>query len=494
MRVVTGGISHETSTFTPVQTTWESYYQRFFLRGPDIITTFRGTNTPFGGFIEGAEAHDFELIPTLFAEPHPSGPTPRLIFDVILMELLERIKAAGQIDGVLLDLHGSMVVGDLDEPDGLDDGEGHILTAVRQLVGPHVPILAQLDIHANVTPQMVAMADVLIGRETYPEIDMAGRGRECADVLVRIVREGLRPTMALHQIPMVWGLHQVTAHPPMKEAIAQLHRLEARPGVVCGSIAVCYFLADVPHMGASVYVVTDNDPELAQQYADELGKWAFARRADWHYELPTTHQALKVAAENGRYPVVFADSRDNTGGGSPGDSTGMLRAFVEADLPDACLLYIVDPEAIAQCQAAGLGARLTLDIGGKSSPLQGRPVPMTAEVMGLSDGRFHYDGPMYAGLAGNMGPSAYIRQGGLHVILVSVGEQPYDTAFARSLGLDPRQMRFIGIKSTAHFRAGFEPWAGAIYLVSEPSVHNLGHLPFKRLGRKMYPFDDMGEP
>jgi microcystin degradation protein MlrC len=244
-------------------------------------------------------------------------------------------------------------------------------------------------------------------------------------------------------------------------------------------------------MGASVYVVTDHDLELAQQAANELGEWAFARRADWHYELPSTRQALELAEKNGRFPVIFADTRDNTGGGAPGDSTGMLRTFVEANLQDACLLYIVDREAIARCQAAGVGARLTLGIGGKSSPLQGQPVVMTVEVMGLSDGRFRYDGPMYAGLGGNMGPSAYIRQGGLHVILVSVGEQPYDTAFARSLGLDPHQMRYIGVKSTAHFRAGFEAWAGAIYLISEPGVHNLGHLPFKRLKRKMYPFEDI---
>lgn len=491
MRVVTGGISHETSTFTPVQTTLASYYERFFLRGDEILTTFRGTNTPFGGFIEGAEVHGFELIPTLFAEPHTSGPTPRPIFDEILKELLARIEAAGEIDGVLLDLHGSMVVGDLDGPDGIDDAEGHLLTAVRQLVGTNVPILAQLDIHSNVTPTMVKMADVLIGRETYPEIDMAARGRECADVLVRIKREGLRPTMAIHLIPMVWGLNQVTAQPPMSEAIAELHRIEAQPGVVCGSIGVCYFLADVPHMGCSVYVVTDNDQALAQKYADELGEWAFARRADWHYELPTTKEALQWAEENGRFPVVFGDSRDNTGGGSPGDSTGMLRTFIEANLQDACVLYIVDKEAIALCQAAGIGATLTLDIGGKSSPLQGEPVTMTVEVMGLSNGRFHYDGPMYAGLEGNMGSSAYIRQDGIHVILVSVGEQPFDTAFARTLGLDPRQMRYIGVKSTAHFRAGFESWAGAVTLVSEPSVHNLGHLPFKRLGRKVYPFDDI---
>jgi microcystin degradation protein MlrC len=148
---------------------------------------------------------------------------------------------------------------------------------------------------------------------------------------------------------------------------------------------------------------------------------------------------------------------------------------------------MVDPEAIAQCHLAGAGATLTLDVGGKSSPLQGKPVRMTAEVVALSDGRFRYDGPMYAGLEGNMGPSAYIRQDGLHVVMASTREQPYDTAFARALGLDVRRMRYIGVKSAAHFRAGFEAWAGQIFVVSEPSVHSPENLPFRRLGRKLYP-------
>ncbi len=491
MRVVVGGISHETSTFTPVQTTWISYEERFLLRGDDILITFRNTNTPIGGFIDGAAQHGFELVPTLVAEPHPSGPTPRPIFDTLLDEMLSRIKEAGVIDGVLLELHGSMVVGNLDSADGIDDGEGYILSAVCQLVGPGVPVIAQLDIHANVSPQMMASADVLIGRKTYPEVDQAARGRECAEVLARILNEGLRPTMALYQVPMIWGLNQVTAHSPMREAMAELQRIAASPGVVCGSLAVCYFLADVPHMGTSVYVVTDNDHALAEQYARELGEWAFKRRADWHYDLPSTEQALDTVQRAGHFPAIFADSRDNPGGGSPGDSTGMLRTFVEADLQNACVLYMVDPEAVAQCHAAGVGASLNLDIGGKSSPLQGAPVRMTIEVMALSGGRFYYDGPMYAGLEGRMGPSAYVLQGGVHVILVSIREQPFDTAFARSLGLDPRQMRYIGVKSTAHFRAGFEAWAGTVQVVSEPSVHNLGGLPFKRLGRKVYPLDDI---
>ncbi len=484
MRVVTGAISHETSTFTPVPTTRENYQQRSgFLRGEAVLETFTGTNTPTGGFIDGARSHGFGLIPTIHTTPHPSGPTPREIFDEVVDELLDGVAAAGEVDGVLLELHGAMVA------EGIDDCEGHILAAVRHLVGPGTPVLAQLDIHANVSAGMVEMADVLIGRETYPEIDMAARGRECADVLVRMHRDGLQPTLALYQIPMVWGMNQVTAHAPMREAIEALHRIEALPGVICGSIATCFPLADIPDMGASVYVATDNDPAMAERHARELGQWLYARRSDWHFPMPSTIEVLDRLAGQGPFPVVLADRNDNPGGGSPGDGTAMLRAFLERRLQKACILYIVDPEAVAACRAAGVGASVELDVGAKTTPLQGRPVRLTAEVMALSDGRFAYDGPMYAGLQGNMGPSAHIRQGGVHVLLVSEREQPFDTAFARTLSLDPKTMNYVGVKSAAHFRAAFEPFAGCIYVVAEPSVHSAetGHLTYQNLGRELYP-------
>lgn len=488
-RVVVGGISHETSTFTPVPTTRQSYLERRIMRGQEILDTLRGTNTTVGGYIDGAEKHAFEPIPTFLAESHTSAPTPRPLFDELVNELLTEIRQAGQVDGVLLELHGSMCAGNLDEPEGVPDAEGHILKEVRGIVGPDVPILAELDIHSNVTPLMIDQADVLLGRRSYPEVDMAERARDCADMLARIWNEGLRPTMALHQIPMVWGMNQVTAHSPMKEAISELHRIEAQSGVVCGSIATCYFLADVPDMGCSVYVVTDNDLPAAQQYADQLGEWCYERRADWHFEIPTTREALAQAQAAGDFPVVFADMRDNTGGGSPGDSTGMLRTFIDAGIQDACVLNIADPEAVQQCHAAGTGATLTLDVGGKSSPLQGAPVRMTARIIAVSDGTFRYNGQMYSGLESNLGPSAHIEQDGIHVLLTTLREQPFDTAFAKSLKLDPQEMRYIGVKSAAHFRAGFESWAGAVHVVSEPCVHDLGNLPFKRLNRKLYPFD-----
>jgi microcystin degradation protein MlrC len=350
-----------------------------------------------------------------------------------------------------------------------------------------VPILAELDIHTNMTPWRLESADVLLGRRSYPEIDMAERAFECADILARMWYEGLRPTMGLYQMSMVWGMNQVTAHPPMSEAIAKLKEIEKRPGVVCGSIATCYFLADVPDMGSSVYFVTDNDPALARCCADELGQWCFERRADWHFHMPTTSEALQLAKSAGKFPVIFADMRDNTGGGSPGDSTGMLKTFIDAGLRDACVLNVTDPEAVQRCRAAGVGTTITLDVGGKSTPLQGTPVRMTARVVALSDGKAPYDGPMYAGLTCDLGASAHIEQDGVHVILTTLREQPFDTAFARSLQLDPRRMKYVGVKSAAHFRSGFESWAGVIYVVSEPSVHSLGGLPFKRLKRALYP-------
>ena len=486
MRIATGGISHETSTFTPVGTSIESAHERQgYLHGREILETYRDANTPIGGFIAGADAHGFELIPTIYWEAHPSAPLPRSDFEAILQELIEGIKAAGTIHGILLELHGAMVA------EGIADGEGQILAAVREQVGPGIPIVAQLDIHSNVSVRMVEQADMLIGRETYPEVDMAERGRECADVLNRILTQELRPTMALHQVPMVWGMNQVTAHPPMREAIERLHGVEARPGVTCASIATSYPLADVPDMGASVYVVANNDEGLAQACADGLGEWIFQRREAWQLHRPSTEEAIRIAESEGRYPVIFADRDDNTGGGSPGDSTGMLRAFIEADLQDACVLYIVDPIAVEQCRRAGVGSALQLDVGAKSNSLQGEPVSLNAEVLAVSDGRFTYDGPMYAGLEGNMGPSAHICAGGVHVLLVCIREQPFDTAFSRTLGLDPKKMKYIGVKSAAHFRAAFEAWAGAIQVIAEPSVHNPagGKLAFTNIRRPLYPLD-----
>ena len=219
-------------------------------------------------------------------------------------------------------------------------------------------------------------------------------------------------------------------------------------------------------------VVADGDRALAQQTADEIGDWIWERRERWYRTPLTVQEGLAAGQETGRYPVILADMADNTGGGAPGNSTAVLRTFVEQDLDDALLLYLVDPEVARQAHAAGVGAKLSVEIGGKSDPRQGPPVPLEVEVVALSDGRFRYDGPMYSGTDGNLGASAWLRHRGMNIVVVSVRMQPLDQAFARSLGIDCAAMKIIAVKSAAHFRSGFERLGGPIFNVNAPAMHS----------------------
>ena len=425
MRIATGGIIHETSTFVDTRTTLRNFeYHRGILRGEAMLECFRGTNVCTGGFIDGAGQHDFELVPLLRALAFPGGLIRRDDYESLKSELIERLQAAepegGLIDGVLLDLHGAMVV------EGIDDGDGDLIEAVRNAVGPERPIVVTQDPHSNHTKRRVEAADALIGFDTFPHVDMAERGREAAEIIVRTVRGEIRPMMSIHQLPMFWSARcQVTAHPPMNEVIDRLHEVEKRSGIITATVATGFPWSDVPEVGSSVIVVADGSFDLAQQ----------------------------------------------TGGGAPGDSTEVLRTFLDLQLQEALLLYMVDAAVAQQAHDVGAGRHLAVSLGGKSDPIQDPPVEVEAEVVALSDGKFAYDGPMFAGLTGNMGATAWLRVGGVSVVVVSAREQPYDPALARSLGINCTQMRYIALKSAAHFRAAFEPICGSIYNVDTAGIH-----------------------
>lgn len=487
VRIATGGIIHETSTCVHTRTTLADFeHDRGVIRGPAMLERFRGANVQTGGFIAAADEFGFELEPLLRASAFPGGLIRRQDYDALKAELIERLQAAGPLDGVLLDLHGAMVV------EGIDDGDGDVIAAVREVVGPDVPIAAPQDLHGNHTKRRVEVADALVGYDTFPHVDMADRGREAGEIIARTVRDEIRPTMAIHQLPMFWSTPcQVTSRPPMNEAIQQLHEMERREGVVSMTVATGFPWADVPEAGSSVIAVTDNDQQLARQLADELGAWIWERRRRWYAPPRSVREALAEGERIGRYPIIIADHTDNTGGGSPGDSTEVLRTFLEMNLKDALLLYMVDEEVARQAHAAGVGGRISVRLGGKSSPAQGAPVEGLAEVVALSDGAFAYDGPMFAGLTGSMGTSAWIKMNGVSVVVVCSREQPFDQAFARSLGIDCASMRYICLKSAAHFRAAFEPIAGSIHNVDAAGIHthDFSQLPATKRTRPMFPVE-----
>lgn len=492
MRIAIGGISHETTSFIEAQTTLADFEHGFGLyRSHEIIERFRGANMCTGGFLAGAEQYGFEPVPLIWTFAYPGGLIERTTYDSLRKEFLDRLRAArsdAPIDGVLLDIHGAMVV------EGIDDGDGDFIESVRAEVGRDCPIVVTQDLHGNHTVRRVAAADAIVGFDTYPHVDMGERGLEAAAIMTRILKRDIHPVMALRQLPMVWGIdRQVTAHPPMDEVIERAHEIEQRPGMVSMTVATGFPWSDVPDVGASVIAVADALPALARSAADELGDWIWQNRERWQRKPISVREALAAGEKNGRYPIVLADHTDNTGGGAPGDSTEVLRTFLDMNLRDALLLYLVDLAAVEKAHAAGVGSHLRVALGGQSDPRQGPPVEVEAAVAALSEGHFRYDGPMYAGLSGNMGRSAWLRIGGVSVVVVSKREQPLDAAFARSLGIDCAAMRYIAVKSAVHFRSGFERLAGSIHNVDAAGilVHDLAKLPYRKRRRPLYPLELM---
>ena len=490
MRIATGGIIHETSTLVDTRTTMREFqFDRGIIRGDDILTRFRGTNVCTGGFIAGADKLDFELVGLLRASAFPGGLILPDDYDSLKAELLERLAAADaeqRIDGVLLDLHGAMVV------EGIDDGDGDVVAAVRNQIGPDRPIVVTQDLHGNHSKLRVEKSDALVGFDTFPHIDMAERGEEAADIIVRTIRGEIKPTQAIHQMPLFWSTtQQVTANEPMTEVIERLHEIESRPEIISATIATGFPWADVPEVGSSVIVVADNDESLAQQTADEFAGWIWDNREKWYAPPLAVRAAIANGESLGKYPIMLADHSDNTGGGSPGDSTEVLRTFLDLDLQDALLLYLVDPEVAQQAHAAGVGSRIQTSLGGKSSPVQGAPIEVDAEVVAVADGAFAYDGPMFAGLTGSMGTSAWLRVRGISIVVVTAREQPLDMAFVRTLDVDCTAMKYICVKSAAHFRAAFGPIAGSIQNVDAAGIHthDFSQLPHTKRSRDVFPVE-----
>ncbi len=492
MRIAIGGLLHETSTFVQTRTTLADFeHASGIARGGEMIERFRGTNVCSGGFIDRLEEEEgVEIVPLLRASAFPGGLVDAGDYAGIKNDLLGRLaeaeRAGGPVDGVLLDLHGAMVV------DGIDDADGDMTAAVRQAIGPDRPIVVTYDLHGNHTSLRVKSATAVVGFDTFPHVDMSERGREAAEIVLATIRGELAPVGAIRSLPLFWATRkQVTAHPPMDDVIRRVHELEQRPGIVCVTIATGFAWSDVADVGSSVLVVADGDEQLASDTADEFGDWVWENRQTWYAAPVSVQEGLDAGHAIGQFPIMLADHCDNTGGGSPGDSTEVLQTFLELGLEDALILYMVDPDVAAQAHEAGVGESIDVSLGGKSDPVQGPAVECTAEVVAVTTGEFAYDGPMLLGLTGTMGLSAWLRIQGVNVVVVTSREQPYDMAFSRTLGIDCSTMKYICVKSAAHFRAAFEPIAGSIHNIDAAGIHThqFADLVFQKRRPEMFPVE-----
>jgi microcystin degradation protein MlrC len=480
-------LMHETNTFSTISTDRAMFEAHDLRYGGELLETFRGTGTCLGGMIDAAAGAGMTLVPSLAAAASPAGRVTKDFYAEARDRLLADLRAAGPLDGVLLDLHGAMVV------EGLDDAEGDLLAAVRGVVGS-LPIAVTLDFHANVTRAMVQTATLLHGYKTYPHVDMDVRGREATARLADVVAGRLRPAVAYRQPPLLPPIAgQLTLRGPMRRLYDLADAMERRPAVVSVSVFAGFPLADIPDAGLSIYVVTNGDQPLAEALADELAAAAWALRREFlHSALPVRDAVARALALDGR-PVVLADIADNTGGGAAGDTTELLRELLRVGARPATVACLWDPEAARACGQAGAGATLTLPVGGKVDPRHGAPVTVTGRVRTLSDGRFVYKGPMSRGVEGRLGLTAVLDVNDLKIILISHRRQTLDPEMIRFVGIDPLAEKILAVKSSVHYRAAFEPIARAILEVDAPglSSSNLGRFTFTRVRRPIFPLDDL---
>ena len=424
-------------------------------------------NLPIAGFIEQIKGTRHQLVPTAWAACEPSAHVTEDAFERIVAMIVEGIRDA-EADAVYLDLHGAMVA------EHLDDGEGELLARVRRVIGPRAPLLASLDLHANVTQQMLAAADALVAYRTYPHIDMADTGARTAFLLAKRLDGMARPHLAARRVPFLIPLTaQCTELEPSRAIYAALSRMEGGE-VPSLSFTPGFPASDFPECGPVVFAYGRTEA-AAEAAADTLARLVASHEADFDAPVysadEAVRRALQIAARSER-PVVIADTQDNPGAGGDSDTTGMLRALLAQRAGHAprgaALGLMVDPAAAQAAHRAGPGSEIELSLGGKSGIAGDAPLVARFRVEAISDGKVECKGPFYRGARMALGLSACLSIEGVKIVLTSKKTQLADQALYRFVGIEPAAQAILVNKSSVHFRADFAPIAQEILVAAAP--------------------------
>jgi microcystin degradation protein MlrC len=378
-----------------------------------------------------------------------------------------------------------------------DDGESYILRAVREIVGPQMPVIVELDLHGNITEEMVRLATVCVAYDEYPHTDTYERAYEMGLILARIVRGGVRPTAAAVKIPLLaGGQRQYTHAEPMLSVKHLAHDIEGEPGILNVSYLPGFFFADIEATNFTVIVTADNNHEQAREAAARVANYTWDRRQDFKLNPTPVDEAVRQAMAAPEGPVVMADIGDNPGGGTPADGTVLLEALLRLGADNAVVVPIVDPESVQQVIAAGEGNTVQLKLGAKVDRFHGEPLDVTARVARITDGAFVHKGPMGTGTTHKLGPTAVLEiesQGGgtVQVVTTTYRYQPTDLEVLRSQGIEPTRKQIIVVKSWVHYRAAFTPVAKQIIEVDTPGLTSphLDRYDYQKLPRPIYPLD-----
>ena len=496
MKIVIAQMKHETNTYSPVPTP----LARFAvgggvpLDGEAARAACRNTGSAIAAFIELAEAIGAEIVIPVAGNAWPSGLVEDSAYETMVGKICAAV-AAG-CDAVLLDLHGAMVT------QTFEDGEGELLRRLRA-INAAVPIGVALDMHTNFYPAIAEHATAIAGYQTYPHVDMHETGLRAGKAIFSMLAGRAKPAMAWGNRPMLpHVMRQGSDDSPNRELQARCREME-QGGALCASVFVGFPNADIRNAGLSAVVVTDGDDALARRWCDELLDMAWAHRRDFVYPIEPLAQSLARAQTladalpPGAGPVVLLDHSDNCASGGTMDTMTVLGAILDAGLTDVAAFAVFDPQAVQQMIAAGVGAELTLLLGGKldmpAIGLKGLPRTVSGRVKLICDGRFRNFGPMSRGDVNDMGPTAVLDTGAVEIVVISNHVEPHDLAAFVAVGIAPERKRFVMLKSRIHWRAGLRPLSAAVVECAGTGVCSSDYalLNFQHVRRPIYPLDAM---
>lgn len=491
MRIAIGQLWQESNTFNPIPTTRADFEQFGILHGGELVEQMADTNE-LGGFIQSLRRwpEQPDIVGLVRLPAWPSGAATFDTFAWIRQEMTDALRRALPVDAVLLALHGALVA------EQAPDVEGEVLHAFREILGPSVPLVATLDLHTNITERMVRSADALVLYHTAPHIDVFETGQRGAAVLRRILVDGVRPVMAFQKMPLVVPPERANTQDPTSVSHSLRERLQAmerEPGILSAGLATVQPWLDIPEMGSSVVVVSDGDSEHARKMCADLAAEVWRRRREYLPELVSVPDGVRAAHEEAEGLVVLSDSADATTSGATGDSTIVLRELLKYDWPRPALVTLVDPDAVQLARQHGIGMEITTELGGKRDPRSSQPLRVTSRVQQLFEARFLLSGHLARNLPIDMGSSAVLRCGQVHIVVTSRSGPHFAPQLFQTAGLDPFAASVLVAKSPCGFRAAYAPHARKILVVRAPGCapSDFWHYPYHNIPRPMWPCDEM---
>ncbi|MDF2095395.1 M81 family metallopeptidase [Aquibaculum arenosum] len=480
-RVLASMIGHESNVLSVLPTEIEAFRDNILFENDAVMPTLAGTATEFAGLAQAVEAYGWHLRTPIAAWATPGGRVSNDAWQTLSAKLLDGCKttlAEGNLDGILLFLHGAMAT------EYSDDAEGDLLREIREVVPAKVKIAVTIDLHANVTEEMCRHADILCAYRTYPHIDQAQTARRAAALLEQAMRGSISPRIAFAASGYRTGLDDGRTTTPdsvMGRALAMAEAAErAEHGVLSVSLQAGFGFSNLPEAGPSVAVTYDaSTQDKAEEVLERFARFIRDTQHESSCRFLSCQELVShLRTKNGQTgPIVIADYSDNPGGGAYGDSTILLEALLAADVGRGALATIYDPEAVRILSAHEMGDEVTLKIGGKIDPRFGAPLNVTGTLLHRTDGRFVAGGPRWRGITMNLGPSAVLRVGRIDILIVSNRLQCTEVEAFTHAGIEPTQLDFVVVKSMQHFRAAFDPIATETLVVDAGALCSDARIP-----------------